>query len=151
MKNTAATLLMLVLGLVTACTPAAPTPTPTPVPTATPVEVTATKPEHLAGIWLSGLGDVTSYFRFQADGTLHVAQSLEGLDDADTRLEGRFWFEDGLYHEENRLCAGTYVYEAFLGIQEGQAVRARMREVDVPGMECIDRRLRRLWSLVRVD
>ncbi len=151
MKNTAATLLMLVLSLVTACTPAAPTSTPTPEPTATPVEVTATKPEHLAGIWVSQLSDGPAYFRFDADGTVHVGQSLEGLDDADSRLEGTFWFEDGLYHEENALCAGTYVYEASLQIQEGRAVRARMNEIEVPGMECIDRRLRRLWVLVRLD
>jgi hypothetical protein len=144
-KKATAIAVMIVVGLATACTGAAPT--PTPEPTAMPVEVRASRPEHLAGTWFDG----ASYFRFGADGTVHAAESMESLDNPDYRMEGRFWFEDGMYHEENRLCVGIYVYEAFLRIQEGRAVRARMTEIDVPDHTCPDRRLRRLWSLARVD
>jgi hypothetical protein len=149
MVNRAAAVIavVVVLTAAVACTPSAPTTTPTPEPTATPVEVLATKPEHVAGTWFDG----ASWFRFGADGTVHGGESLEQLDNPDFRFEGRFWFEDGLYHEENSICAGIYIYEASLLIQEGQAVRIRMKEVDVPDHTCPDRRLRRLWRLERVD
>jgi hypothetical protein len=147
MKKTTAVVVMAVLCLLAACAPAAPTPTRTPEPTATPVDVRATEPEHLVGTWFDG----ASWFRFEADGTVYGGESLEQLDNPEFRFEGRFWFEDGLYHEENPICAGIYVYEAWLLIQEGRAVRARMTEIDVPDQTCPDRRLRRLWNLMRVD
>ena len=146
-KRVAAWTVLVALGLVSTCAPAAPTPTATPQPTATPVEVLATMPEHLEGTWYDG----ASWFRFEANGTVYGGESLEQLDNPDYRFEGKFWFEDGLYHEENSICAGIYIYEAALRIEEGRAVSARMTEVDVPDHTCPDRRLRRLWKLERVD
>jgi hypothetical protein len=147
MRRATVLVMMVVLSLAAGCSASAPTRTPTPQPTATPVEVLATEPEHLVGTWFDG----ASYFRFEADGTVYGAESMDGLDNPDFRFRGRFWFEDGLYHEENPICPSIYVYQASLRIQEGRAVRARMTEIDVPDQTCPDRRLRRLWSLVRVD
>jgi hypothetical protein len=131
MKNTAPTLLMLVLSLVAACAPAAPTPTPTPVARPTPVEVRATKPEHLAGIWFDG----ASYGRYDADGTITIAESIENLD-SDYVMTGRFWFEDGIYYEEPPVCLSLLVYEVYLQIEEGRAVRARLTIIEEPDPPC---------------
>lgn len=146
MKNTAPTLLMLVLSLVAACAPAAPTPTPTPVARPAPVEVRATKPEHLAGIWFDG----ASYQRYEADGSLTIAESIENLD-SDYIMTGRFWFEDGKYYEEPPICLGVFAYEAYLRIEEGRAVRIRMTVIDVPDPPCPDLTLGTQRKLVRVD
>ena len=139
MKNAAATLLMMVFSLVAACAPAAPTPTP--------VEVIATKPEDLAGIWFDG----ASYHRFEVDGTIKMVESIEDLDDPNYRLLGKFWFEDGIYHEQNAFCLGVYVYEIYLRIEEGRAVRIRMTVIEVPERPCSVLSLGTQRTLVRVD
>jgi hypothetical protein len=127
-KKATVILLMLVLSLVAACASAATTPTRTPEPTATPLEVRATKPEHLAGLWCDG----ASYLRYEADGTWKAAQSIKGLDNPDWIMEGRCWFEDGVCYEENPMCMGIFGYEAFLRIEEARAVRIRMTVIEVP-------------------
>ena len=146
MKNSAATLLMLVLSIVTACAPAAPTPTRTPEPTATPVEVRATKPEHLAGIWYDG----ASYQRWEADGSITIAESVENLD-SDYVMTGRFWFEDGIYYEEPPVCLSILVYEAYLQIEQGRAVRARLTIIEEPDPPCEGYRPGTQRRLMRVD
>jgi hypothetical protein len=94
MKNTAATLLMLVLSVVTACAPSVPTPTPTPEPTPAPVEVLATRPQHLEGIWFNPYWGLYSgegrYYLFDADGTIY-GQTLEEVQEK-TWPQGEFWF-----------------------------------------------------------
>jgi hypothetical protein len=145
-KKAVAITVIVVLQLVAACAPAAPTPTRTPEPTATPVEVRATKPEHLAGIWFDG----ASYQRYEADGSLTIAESIENLD-SDYIMTGRFWFEDGKYYEEPPICLGVFAYEAYLRIEEGRAVRIRMTVIDVPDPPCPDLTLGTQRKLVRVD
>ena len=53
----------------------APPPTPTPLP---PTPVLAASAQDIAGTW-QGIGTDGLYMRFNADGTLHVAKSLEAL------------------------------------------------------------------------
>jgi hypothetical protein len=153
-KKATVVLLMLVLSLVAACAPAAPAPTRTPEPT--PVEVLATKPEHLEGIWQLG-GDVGfsptwggRYYRWDADGTVWWAEDPE----VTTNLfSAQYWFEDGLYYEgESQVCIRTGSYEAYLEIQEGRAVRLRLQVIDdADVLEDCTRRLRYASSFRRVD
>ena len=144
MKRATVLLVMLVLGLVTACSPAAPTPTPEPTPT--PADVLATKPEHLAGIWLDG--EAQQYQRWDADGTIWGARNLEDLRE-NPEFVGRFWFEDGLYHEDEGLwCDGIGVYRVYLRIRGGRADRLYTKVVKDP---CLDRRIAYARPVSRVD
>jgi hypothetical protein len=145
-QKTAATLLILVLGLATACAPARPTPTRAPEPTATPVWILATEPEHLAGIWFDG----AAYVRYDADGTETIAPSIENLD-TDYVMTGEFWFEDGLFYEEPPVCISLFVCEFYLLIEEGRAVRARYTIIEEPDPPCPGYRRGSQRNLVRVD
>jgi hypothetical protein len=139
---------MAVLSLVASCAPAAPTPTRTPQPTATLVEVRATEPQHLAGIWFDG----AAYLRFEADGTAKVAETIENLDKCpDFCMHGRYWFEDGIYYEEPPICVGIFAYEAYLRIEGGRAVRAHKTVIEVPDEPCPDLKLGTQRVLTRVD
>jgi len=134
-KKAIAVMVMVVLSLVTACTPAAPTPTLPPEPTATPVWVRATKPEHLTGIWRLFMGDWEPpwYYRWDADGTVWWGKDPEITTNV---FSAKFWFEDGLYHEdESPDCDGLGIYEIDLEIQGGRAVRLRFNLIeDGPGL-----------------
>jgi hypothetical protein len=149
MKNTAATLLMLVLSIATACAPAAPTPTPTPEPTPAPVELLATKPEHLEGIWFNPLGVAGGrYYLFGADGTIY-GPTLKDAQEK-TRWHGKFRFEDGVFYEEESVtCTSIGSYRVYLTIQEGRAVILRFEEID--DSTCLTRSLERRLNYVRVD
>jgi hypothetical protein len=140
MLNRATAVLVIVVLLATACAPAAPTPTLTPGPTATPVIVRATKPEHLEGTWLwwdylhtmPGSTESGPYYRWDADGTVWWAEDAAITTNL---MSAKFWFEDGLYHEdENPLDTGTGVYEVYLRIEGGRATNLRMQIIeDSPG------------------
>jgi hypothetical protein len=147
MNKVAAVVVMLVLSLVTACAPAAPAPTATPQPTATPVEVRATKVEHLVGIWFDG----DAYGRYEADGTSTWAESIENLDIPHLCAGGTFWFEDGIYYEEGWYCEGIWGCEAYLRIEEGRAVRLRLKVVEAPEQPCDVFGLSWDRTLVRAD
>ena len=139
-------IVFIVLYLVAACAPAAPTPTPTPEPTPTPVEVLATQPEHLEGIWIDG--EAQQYQRWDADGTIRGGRSLEDLD-KESSVVGTYWFEEGMYYEESPIwCDGIGVYRVYLRIQAGRAVGLRMELVEDP---CLDRRIAYRRPVVRVD
>ncbi len=140
-----AVFVMLVLSLVTACGPTAPTRTPGPA--ATPVEVLATKPEDLAGIWFDGAW----YHRFEADGAIKTVESIDDFDDPNYRLLGFFWFEDGTYYEQNAFCLGIYAYDIHLEIEKGRAVRLRMTLLEEGDPPCVNGRLDSQLNLVRVD
>jgi hypothetical protein len=154
-KKAVAVSTVVVLSLVTACG-ASPTPTRTPEATATPVELRATKPEHLAGVWLLAAIHIPSptfggaYYRWDPDGTVWWAEDAEI---ATNLMSARFWFEDGLYYEEESpICDGIGVYEVHLGIQGGRAVRLRMTRINdgSPVDDC--RRAERYgWYFFRVD
>ena len=152
LKKAIAVMVIVVLHLVAACAPAAPTPTPTPEPRPTPVEVLATKPEHLAGLWLAPptlLGDHASlYFRFEADGTVKWDATSENLDQNPWH-EGRFWFEQGVYYEDSLGCVGSY--HAYLEIEGGRAVGLRFEEIEDRHPHCQERRMSRLVKFERVD
>jgi hypothetical protein len=155
MKKAITVVVILVLHFVTACAPAAPTPTPTPQPRATPVEVLATAPEHLAGIWLWEVGEGSygwggPYYRWDADGTVWRAADPEITTN---RHSARFWFEDGLYHEdEPGRCPGVGVYEVHLEITGGRAVRLRMElHEEGPRFAGCDRRRIYQYAFRRVD
>jgi hypothetical protein len=148
--------MMTALSLATACGPAAPTPTRAPEPTATPAEVRATKPEHLAGIWQLG-GEVGfsptwggRYYRWDPDGTVWWAEDPEM---ATNLFSASYWFEDGVYYEgESQVCLRTGSYEAYLEIQDGRAVRLRLRLIDEADvLEDCTRRVRYAASFRRVD
>jgi hypothetical protein len=147
-KSKAATLLdsVLVLSLVVACAPAAPTPTTAPEATATPSEVLATLPEHLEGLWFDG--QLRHYVRFDSGGTVRAAAKPEDLDE-ESSYAMTYWFEDGLFYVERRSAwEGVGVYKAYLQIQDGRALVLRW--------ECIkDTELerRRVYAvpLVRAD
>jgi hypothetical protein len=138
-----AVIALLVLILVIACAPAAPPPTRTPEPTPTPVEVLATKPEHFEGIWFG----TTSYQRWDADGTIRVADSPQGLDN-ELSIIGTWWFEDGMLYEDSLGCEEIGVYRVYLRIREGRAVRLRQEVVEDP---CLYRRRFYLYPATRVD
>ena len=148
MLNRATTIFVIVvLGLATACTGAAPTPTRAPEPTATPAEVRATKLEHMVGIWR----DIDTYYRFQADGTITWAESMENLDIAEHSLSGRCWFENGILYEELPVCEAILVQEAYLRIEEGRAVRLRQVTIEKPDPPCPGHGLGMDRLAVRVD
>jgi hypothetical protein len=152
-KKAIAVIVMVVLSVVAACAPAAPAPTPTAEPTPTPVEVLATKPEHLAGIWLNPHARPVEpreyYFRWETDGTFKYAHTLERLESR-TPHE-RFWFEEGVYYEESSYCDPIGSYRVWLEIEEGRAVGLRFEEIDDSDPSCSDRRRERSIRVVRVD
>ena len=151
MKRAIAVSVMAVFSLAAACAPSVPTPTPTPEPRPTPVEVLATKPEHLEGIWFNpalphpkGQG---FYYRFEADGTIYYGYTLEDLREIPL-LEARFWFEEGVYYEEG-ACESIGSYRVYLHIEEGRAVRLRFEEIG--DWSCYSRPLEMKVPYVRVD
>jgi hypothetical protein len=119
MKNTAATLLMLVLSVVTACAPSVPTPAPTPEPTPTPAWVLATKPDHLVGIWRGKYkySEGWLYERVEADGTIWYWWEAGVGEGHGTRGPRRFWFEDGVYYAQSDICDPIGSYRAYLKIE----------------------------------
>jgi hypothetical protein len=146
---------MLVLSIVTACAPAAPTATPIPEPTATPVEVLATKAEHLVGTWFNPAscllrGSEGEYYRFEADGTCKSAHTLDDLH-RNPHGWGRFWFEEGIYYEESNDCDPIGSYRVYLAIEEGRAAGFRFDEIDDSDPSCVVRSFCRRTSFVRVD
>jgi hypothetical protein len=147
-------LVMLMLTLVAACSPAAPTPTRTLEPTATPVWVLATKPEHLAGIWFNAYWASTTargvYYRFEPEGTIYWAYTLEDLQEKPD-FQARFWFEDGVYYEEGYYCVPIGSYRAYLEIEEGRAVGLRFEEIDDSDRLCFERRYEKRLKYERVD
>jgi hypothetical protein len=145
-KKVATVVLTVALCFVMACAPAAPTSTPTSQPTATPVEIRATKPEHLAGIWF----DYASYQRWGEDGTITVAESMDTLD-SDHVMTGRYWFEDGTFYMEPPVCLSLLVCNVRLHIEEGRAVRAYIRLIEEPDPPCPGYSRGTQWTLVRVD
>ena len=145
---------LLLVSIVTACSPAAPTPTPTFEPTDALVEVRATKPEHLAGIWFIPAGrpgETAMYFRWEADGTATRAPSLEQLEE-NPDIDGRFWFEDGVYYvADDPNCEGVGAYEVYLRIQGGRAVALRTKVIEESDPSCPERRLGTQLRFVWVD
>ena len=153
MKKATAVLAMVVISLVAACAPATPTPTPTPQPAPTPVEVLATKPEHLEGIWVMqwvGLQGIQRYERFEADGTVSHERTRDLVEEHPI-FDGRFWFEDGVYYEESQACDPIGSYRAYLEIEGGTAVGLRFEVVDDWDPSCQERRYRRQTKWTRVD
>jgi hypothetical protein len=148
MKNTAATLLMLVLSVVTACAPSVPTPTPTPEPTPTPAWVLATKPEHLEGLWFQKHAYGRNWLRWEADGTVWHTQVPE--ESEDPPLVGRFWFEDGVYYEEGYGCWPIGSYRAYLRIEADTAVRLRFEVID-EDPSCGSRKWQRTAGYTKAD
>jgi hypothetical protein len=151
-KRAIAVIVFVVLHLVAACAPAAPAPTRTPEPTATPVEVLATKSEHLAGLWFNpaGASGRGLYYRFEAHGTVSWAYTLEDLRE-NPKVEGRFWFEGGIYYEEGQICVPIGSYRVYLDIDEGRAVGLRFEEIDDSDRSCYERSYERRVKYVRVD
>jgi hypothetical protein len=147
MKTVTWVVAIALLCLVAACAPAAPTPTPTPEPRPTPVEVLATKPEHLAGLWTAVEYDRRLYIRFEPDGTMKWDYDVA----EPTRAQERFWFEDGVYYEESSYCVPIGSYRAYLRIEEGRAVALRFEVIDDSDPSCLLRRERRFYRYLRVD
>ena len=118
---------MVVLSLASACAPVAPMPMPTPEPKPSPVWILASEPGHLEGIWFFRYAMADNYFWWGADGTIwKTKEAKENTRD----IWGRFWFEEGVYYEERVGVPGIGSYEAHLEIQEGRAVRLRMKVVE---------------------
>jgi hypothetical protein len=90
------------------------------------------------------------YHRFEADGTTCWKYSREELEEH-PRVRGRFWFEDGVYYEEDSTCFPIGSYRAYLEIEGGRAVGLRFEEIDDSDPSCSDRRLRRAGKYTRVD
>jgi hypothetical protein len=147
-KKTAAVLAIAFVSFVTACAPAAPTPTQIPEPTATSVEVTATKAEHMVGIWRVPRPIGVDYFWWDTDGTVWQADSLS---DSVSEVIGEFWFEDGVYYEKTQYCEVIGVYEVHLEVRGAKAVLLRMKLIEDCGdPTCV----RRQWYrsvFVRVE
>jgi hypothetical protein len=91
-----------------------------------------------------------SYYRFEADGTLKGGDTPEELQE-NPLLEGRFWFEGGIYYEESQLCLSIGSYRVYLYIEEGRAVALRFDEIDDRDPVCWERKRSRLTRLLRVD
>ncbi|UCC75880.1 MAG: WD40 repeat domain-containing protein, partial [Anaerolineales bacterium] len=107
--------------------PSAPALAGAPQPTPTPVEILVTKPEHLAGIWFNPIGERWGqgpYYRFDADRTVKRGFTLEALQE-NPFIEGRFWFEDGVYYEEGQVCSPVGSYRVYLESEGGRAVGLR--------------------------
>jgi hypothetical protein len=149
-RRATAVFVMALLGLVAACTPAAPTPTQTPEPTPTRAWILATKPEHLAGLWYARGSLGSFYTRFEPDGTMKWEVQREGPT-RPTRPRARFWFEDGVYYQHGDSCDPIGSYRAYLEIEEGQAVRLRFEEIDDSDPSCLARRGRMSLQCFRVD
>jgi WD40 repeat protein len=134
--------------------PAAAALAPAPEATATPGEILASKPEHLAGIWFNPIGETWGtggpYFRFEADGTVKRGDTFDELQ-GNPFIDGRFWFEDGVYYEEGPLCLPLGSYRVYLESEEGRAVRLRFEEIDDSDPSCDERSMVRQAQFVRVD
>jgi hypothetical protein len=153
-KKASAVWVVVVLHLVAACAPAAPTPAPTPEATPTPVWVPATKPEHLAGVWYNPSGDLwavlDAHMRFEADGTILSAPSAQELKETPL-VAGQLWFEDGVAYLESADCIAIGSYRLYLGIEGGRAVVLRFEEIDDRDEDCWERSRMMLSRFVRVD
>jgi hypothetical protein len=155
-RAVAIVVMVVVLTVAAACAPSAPAATRTPQPTPTPVEVLATKPEHLAGIWRLGGGGAESltyggrYYRWAPDGTVWWAEDAEMTTNL---FSARFWFEDGVYYEgRSQVCYRTGSYEVYLEIEGGRAVRLRLQVIDDGfAIEDCTRRSRYASPFLRVD
>ncbi len=91
------------------------------------------------------------YFRWEADGTAKRASTLDDLEE-NPDIDGRFWFEDGVYYVgDDPNCEGIGVYEAYLRIEGGRAVRLRMKVIEASDPSCLERRLGTQVKFVRVD
>jgi hypothetical protein len=68
-------------------------------------------------------------------------------------FSARYWFEDGVYYEgPSQLCVRTGLYEAYLEIEKGRAMRLRLQLIDdADVLEDCTRRLRYASSFRRVD
>jgi hypothetical protein len=150
-------IVIMVLSLLVACAPPAPTPTLAAQPTATLAEVRVTKAEHLAGIWRLGGGeDLFSptyggrYYRWDPDGTVWWA---ENSDMTGTLFSTRYWFEDGVYYEEeSSVCLGNGSYGAYVVIEGGTAARLRLEVIeDGSSVDGCPRGERYMASFRRVD
>jgi WD40 repeat protein len=133
--------------------PSAPALAGTPEPTPTAVEILATKPEHLAGTWLNRAtpyGNPPRYYRFEADGTVKSAFTLEELQESPW-IDGRFWFEGGVYYEEGQYCVPIGSYRVFLQSEGGRAVALRFEEIDDSDPSCFERSWPRQAQFARVD
>lgn len=68
------------------------------------------------------------YYRWDVDGTVWMARDAQMTRNL---FSAKFWFEDGLYYEdEGPACNNTLVYEIYLRIEGGRAVGLRMEYVD---------------------
>ena len=120
-------------------TPVPPSPTPVP-PTSTPVpptptpgtmEVVASQIEDLVGIWETNFQGKVAYMQFEADGTLKLALTLEGLENK-PRLSGTFWFEGTVFHMEESYGRGTGKYEVRVQKEGDKAVHLSFTEINDP-------------------
>ena len=153
-KRATAVLLIASLSVAAACAPAAPTPTRTPEPMATPVELLATEPDHVVGTWYNAYREFSGgdprYYRFESDGTIYWAATPEDLQ-KNPEVEGRFWFEDGVYYEEGYTCEPVGSYRVFVAIEGGRAVRPRFEEIEDSARDCFMRIYEKAVKYVRVD
>ena len=146
MREAAAVVMCVVLSVAAGCGASAPTPTRTPAPRSTPVEMRATEPEHLEGIWFDGQGQ--RYVRFDSDGTVRAAANPEDLD-TESSVAMTYWFEEGLHYVGPGLYwQGIGVYKGYLRIQDGRALLLRWECVEDPDLE---RRRVYAVTLVRKD
>lgn len=97
-------ILLVVLGLAVSCAP-----TPTPEPTATPkpetVEMTVTKLEDMVGVWQ---GSDMGALQFNADGSVLLCESLEGLPDLCSHGECRFEGAELVFADADGSGEGSY-------------------------------------------
>jgi hypothetical protein len=77
-------------------------------------------------------------------------ETLEDLD-RNPKYEGRFWFEDGVYHEDSMTCVPTGSYRVYLEIVGVQAVALRLEVVEPPHEDCYERRRDKGARWARVD
>lgn len=151
-RQVTAVLVVAVLIVLTACASAAPAPTATPQPTPTPAWVPVTKPEHLAGLWVSsGPQGSKTYWRFTMDGTLGWQYSLFLDSTEGPTPQWRFWFEDGVYYQECSACAPVGSYRAYVKIDGGRAVALRFEVVDDSDPSCEARSWRKSFTHSRLD
>jgi hypothetical protein len=146
-KGATAVSVIVAFSLATACAPALPTPTATPEPTATPVEVLATRPEHIAGVWSAWNG---WYIRYSADGTTKYSRAL-GVLDTVPEGQGEFWFEGEVFREESPDCDAVAAYEIRLDIRDGRVVRLLFRTIEEVYPACHERAERYAHPLYRVE
>lgn len=137
-------ILVVVLGLAVCCAPAPTAVPPTPTPEREAIEVTITRLEDIVGVWQ---GTDMGALQFNADGSMLLSESLEGLPDLASHGECRFEGTQLIFEDADGSGEGSYT--VVRSIQADKSVSLKFRAVKDPFIERRRILAQRVWYWVQ--